>query len=189
MTTSTRPGSLGPFFYDRGVRFAAGLAIVVAIPVAVLFYFQFRVAERPREDVGRRPAPAEQRHRRVDGARRRRAPEAPAHQRAAAHPPGEDRAAGSGVGRSRPARRSQGESVRRVVLHLERARARRRDAGWPTTARAAPAPGWRIGSRKTAPSARAAAATDGSGQDAHGDRRVHRRHRRPQALRAGAAAI
>ena len=42
MTNSTRPGSLGPFFYDRGVRFAAGLAIVVAIPVAVLFYFQFR---------------------------------------------------------------------------------------------------------------------------------------------------
>ena len=28
--------------YDRGVRFAAGLAVVVAIPVAVLFYFQFR---------------------------------------------------------------------------------------------------------------------------------------------------
>jgi signal transduction histidine kinase len=42
MTTSTRPGSLGPFVYDRGVRFAAGLAIVVAIPVAVLFYFQFQ---------------------------------------------------------------------------------------------------------------------------------------------------
>ncbi len=28
--------------HDRGVRFAAGLAVVVAIPVAVLFYFQFR---------------------------------------------------------------------------------------------------------------------------------------------------
>jgi signal transduction histidine kinase len=28
--------------HDRGVRFAAGLAIVVAIPVAVLFFFQFR---------------------------------------------------------------------------------------------------------------------------------------------------
>jgi signal transduction histidine kinase len=30
------------FFYDRGVRLAAGLAVVVAIPVTVLFYFQFR---------------------------------------------------------------------------------------------------------------------------------------------------
>jgi hypothetical protein len=29
-------------FSDRGVRLAAGLAIVVAIPMAVLFYFQFR---------------------------------------------------------------------------------------------------------------------------------------------------
>ena len=28
--------------YDRGVRLAAGLAVVVAIPMAVLFYFQFR---------------------------------------------------------------------------------------------------------------------------------------------------
>src|SRR5262245_55019069 len=42
MMNSTRPSSFGPFFSDRGVRFAAGLAIVVAIPVAVLFYFQFR---------------------------------------------------------------------------------------------------------------------------------------------------
>ena len=30
------------FFYDRGVRLAAGLAVVVAIPMAVLFYFQFK---------------------------------------------------------------------------------------------------------------------------------------------------
>lgn len=30
------------FFFDRGVRLAAGLAVVVAIPMAVLFYFQFR---------------------------------------------------------------------------------------------------------------------------------------------------
>ena len=29
-------------FFDRGVRLAAGLAVVVAIPMAVLFYFQFR---------------------------------------------------------------------------------------------------------------------------------------------------
>ena len=29
-------------FYDRGIRLAAGLAVVVAIPMAVLFYFQFR---------------------------------------------------------------------------------------------------------------------------------------------------
>jgi signal transduction histidine kinase len=39
---STRPSSFSHLLYDRGVRFAAGLAIVVAIPVAVLFYFQFR---------------------------------------------------------------------------------------------------------------------------------------------------
>jgi signal transduction histidine kinase len=31
--------------YDRGVRFAAGLAVVVAIPVAVLFYFQFKALD------------------------------------------------------------------------------------------------------------------------------------------------
>ena len=30
------------FFTDRGVRLAAGLAVVVAIPMAVLFYFQFK---------------------------------------------------------------------------------------------------------------------------------------------------
>jgi hypothetical protein len=30
------------FISDRGVRLAAGLAVVVAIPMAVLFYFQFR---------------------------------------------------------------------------------------------------------------------------------------------------
>ena len=29
-------------FFDRGVRLAAGLAVVVAIPMAVLFYFQFK---------------------------------------------------------------------------------------------------------------------------------------------------
>jgi signal transduction histidine kinase len=39
---STRPSSFNHLLFDRGVRFAAGLAIVVAIPVAVLFYFQFR---------------------------------------------------------------------------------------------------------------------------------------------------
>ena len=39
---STRPSALSHVLHDRGVRFAAGLAVVVAIPVAVLFYFQFR---------------------------------------------------------------------------------------------------------------------------------------------------
>ena len=42
MTGGTRPNPLGQILYDRGVRLAVGLAIVVAIPVAVLFYFQFR---------------------------------------------------------------------------------------------------------------------------------------------------
>jgi signal transduction histidine kinase len=37
-----RPRWLGQVLDDRGVRFATGLAVVVAIPVAVLFYFQFR---------------------------------------------------------------------------------------------------------------------------------------------------
>ena len=39
--SSTRPS---PFvlFHDRGIRLAAGLAVVVAIPMAVLFYFQFK---------------------------------------------------------------------------------------------------------------------------------------------------
>lgn len=39
---SARPSALTHLLHDRGVRFAAGLAIVVAIPMAVLFYFQFR---------------------------------------------------------------------------------------------------------------------------------------------------
>jgi signal transduction histidine kinase len=39
---STRPSAFRHLLYDRGVRFAVGLAVVVAIPVAVLFYFQFR---------------------------------------------------------------------------------------------------------------------------------------------------
>ncbi len=38
----TRPNPFAQLFYDRGVRLAAGLAIVVAIPMAVLFYFQFK---------------------------------------------------------------------------------------------------------------------------------------------------
>lgn len=39
---STRPSSFSHLLHDRGIRFAAGLAVVVAIPVAVLFYFQFK---------------------------------------------------------------------------------------------------------------------------------------------------
>jgi signal transduction histidine kinase len=41
-STSTRTSAFSHLLHDRGVRFAAGLAVVVAIPVAVLFYFQFR---------------------------------------------------------------------------------------------------------------------------------------------------
>lgn len=37
-----RPRWLGQVLDDRGIRLATGLAVVVAIPVAVLFYFQFR---------------------------------------------------------------------------------------------------------------------------------------------------
>ena len=35
-------GSFTQVFFDRGLRLAAGLAVVVAIPMAVLFYFQFK---------------------------------------------------------------------------------------------------------------------------------------------------
>jgi signal transduction histidine kinase len=38
----TRPSAFRHVVFDRGVRFAVGLAVAVAIPVAVLFYFQFR---------------------------------------------------------------------------------------------------------------------------------------------------
>ena len=41
-STSRRSAWLGRVFDDRGLRLATGLAVVVAIPVAVLFYFQFR---------------------------------------------------------------------------------------------------------------------------------------------------
>ncbi len=41
-SATTRPGVWQQLVYDRAVRFAVGLAVVVAIPVAVLFYFQFR---------------------------------------------------------------------------------------------------------------------------------------------------
>lgn len=40
--SGTRPSALSQFVHDRGIRLAVGLAIVVAIPVAVLFYFQSR---------------------------------------------------------------------------------------------------------------------------------------------------
>src|SRR6267378_6055299 len=36
------PSVVGQLLRDRSLRLAAGLAIAVAIPVAVLFYFQFR---------------------------------------------------------------------------------------------------------------------------------------------------
>ena len=39
---STRPNPVWQVVHDRGVRLAGGLAVVVAIPMAVLFYFQFR---------------------------------------------------------------------------------------------------------------------------------------------------
>jgi len=41
-TRSRRLGWISHLFDDRGIRLAAGLAVVVAIPVAVLFYFQFQ---------------------------------------------------------------------------------------------------------------------------------------------------
>ena len=83
-TSTTQPSAFSHLLHDRGVRFAAGLAVVVAIPVAVLFYFQFRSLERHRRDVGGRPASIEPRHRRFAGARDRRNAQAPAHRSVAA---------------------------------------------------------------------------------------------------------
>lgn len=40
--SGTRPSAVSQLIHDRGIRLAMGLAIVVAIPVAVLFYFQSR---------------------------------------------------------------------------------------------------------------------------------------------------
>ena len=42
LTRGVSPSSVGALLRDRTLRLAAGLAIVVAIPVAILFYFQFR---------------------------------------------------------------------------------------------------------------------------------------------------
>lgn len=42
MSGGTRPNPVTQVVVDRGIRLAVGLAAVVAIPVAVLFYFQFR---------------------------------------------------------------------------------------------------------------------------------------------------
>src|SRR4029079_9429519 len=40
--SDARHSPFSQVFFDRGIRLAAGLAVVVAIPMAVLFYFQFR---------------------------------------------------------------------------------------------------------------------------------------------------
>ena len=42
MNDATRPSPAWRLMNDRAMRLAVGLAIVVAIPMAVLFYFQFR---------------------------------------------------------------------------------------------------------------------------------------------------
>src|SRR5688500_13385511 len=39
---ATGPTALTEVLHDRSLRLAAGLAVAIAIPVAVLFYFQFR---------------------------------------------------------------------------------------------------------------------------------------------------
>ena len=46
------PSLVGQLIRDRSLRLAGGLAIAVAIPVAVLFYFQFRSID----DLGRSSA-------------------------------------------------------------------------------------------------------------------------------------
>ena len=42
MSSGTRPNPFSQVLVDRGVRLAAAWRSSIAIPVAVLFYFQFR---------------------------------------------------------------------------------------------------------------------------------------------------
>ena len=42
MDTGIGPSAVNRWLQDRGLRLAAALTIAVAVPVAVLFYFQFR---------------------------------------------------------------------------------------------------------------------------------------------------
>ena len=72
---------------DRGVRLAAGLAVVIAIPVAVLFYFQFRSLNDLEYTSAVVLRQLSSRHGRQPGQGDRGSAQAPAHLRAAAASP------------------------------------------------------------------------------------------------------
>ena len=131
MSSGTRPNPLGQFLSDRGVRLAAGLAVVVAIPVAVLFYFQFRSLNdlEATSAVVLRQLSSDT----ADSLRQghRRVPQAAAHQRAAPHPAGADRAARPRVDRSDLQRWPGRKSVHR-----------RRSTSGPTSGRGLAVAGW-----------------------------------------------
>ena len=131
----TRPSALHHLLYDRGVRFAAGLAVVVAIPVAVLFYFQFRALHGPRANVGSRAAAAQPGHGGLAGQDARGSAAASSHQRAAAGAAGTLGAAGSRMDRSRVRGGADREPLRRGVLGLvgDRHGARRSSGSSSTT--------------------------------------------------------
>ena len=112
------------FMSDRGVRLAAGLAVVVAIPMAVLFYFQFRSLNDIEETsavVLRQLSSdtAESLTRAVEDYLKR-----PHISVLLRIPQAQDRAARPRVDRSDLPRCAEGEPVRRIVLRLDRASGR-----------------------------------------------------------------
>ena len=138
------------FIFDRGVRLAAGLAVVVAIPMAVLFYFQFKSLNDIEETsavVLRQLSSdtAESLTRAVEDYLKR-----PHISVLLRIPQAQNRTARPRVDRSDLPRRVEGEPVRRVVLHLDRGRAARQYRGWSTT--------------RPAPPSRPARSTSGSGR-------------------------
>ena len=195
MSSGTRPNPLSQVLVDRGVRLAVGLAVVIAIPVAVLFYFQFRslndleatsavVLRQLSSDTADSLA-------QVD----RRGAQATAHLGAARHPAVADGAARSRVHRAGPGQGPGREPVHRRVLRLDRRRRRRAADGALAGVRSAPAPasdgpmGERFREDPDVAGAAAAQAAQMSRRCASGHRRLLGRPPRSQALHPDAAAL
>ena len=128
--SGTRPNPFVQFIHDRGVRLAAGLAVVVAIPMAVLFYFQFKSLndiETTSAVVLRQLSSetADSLTRSIEDYLKR-----PHISVLLRIPQRQDRAARSAVHRADLQRRADREPVRRVVLRLDRASGRSRTSGW-----------------------------------------------------------
>ena len=190
--SSTRPNPFSQFVSDRGVRLAAGLAIVVAIPMAVLFYFQFRSLndiEKTSAVVLRQLSSdtAESLTRSIEDYLKRphisvllRMPQArtepldlawidPVFRDGLKESPFVD---SFFVWTERGPRANKWLGLRPAPA--SRNRPARRSSGSAKTSV--------FGAKLLPPPARA-------GEDAHGDRRLHRRDQRPEVLRAGAAAL